>query len=40
MFNEIPELNKVTIADLQRVAKTYFTPEGRNVIVIRRKARE
>jgi len=40
MFNEIPDLNKVTVADLQRVAKTYFTPEGRNVIVIRRKARE
>jgi predicted Zn-dependent peptidase len=40
LFNEIPDLNKVTVADLQRVAKTYFTPEGRNVIVIRRKARE
>jgi predicted Zn-dependent peptidase len=38
LFQQIPDLNKVTIADLQRVAKQYYPAEGRNVLVIRRKA--
>jgi predicted Zn-dependent peptidase len=37
LFNQIPDLNKVTLEDLQRVARTYYTPEGRNVLVIKRK---
>ena len=37
LFDEIPDLNKVTVADIQRVANKYFTPEGRNVLVIKRK---
>jgi predicted Zn-dependent peptidase len=37
LFNQIPDLNKVTLADIQRVAKTYYPAEGRNVLVIRRK---
>ena len=39
LFEEIPDINKVTVEDLKRVAQTYFTPQGRNVLVIRRKAR-
>jgi len=37
LFDEIPDLNKVTAADIQRVAKTYYPAEGGNVLVIRRK---
>jgi predicted Zn-dependent peptidase len=38
MFDEIPDLEKVTAADIQRVARTYYPAEGRNVLVIRRKS--
>ncbi|MBI4564486.1 MAG: insulinase family protein [Planctomycetes bacterium] len=36
VFRMIPDLNKVTPEDLVRVAKEYLTPQGRNVLVIRR----
>ncbi len=39
LFDWIPDLNKVTDEDIKRVAQTYFTPEGRNVLVIKRKTR-
>jgi predicted Zn-dependent peptidase len=38
LFNQIPDLNKVTVADVQRVANKYFTPEGRNVLIVKRKS--
>jgi predicted Zn-dependent peptidase len=37
LFDEIPDLAKVTVADIQRVAKVYYPAEGRNVLVIKRK---
>ena len=32
-------LQKVTVEDVKRCAETYLRPEGRNVLVIRRKAK-
>ena len=35
---EIDKINAVTAADVQRVAKTYFTPENRTVVITNPKA--
>jgi len=32
-----PRLQTVTAADIQRIAKKYFAPEGRNVLVLNSK---
>ena len=37
LYRVIPDFNKVTLEDIRRVAQAYLSPEGRNVLVIRRK---
>jgi predicted Zn-dependent peptidase len=32
-----PRLQTVTAADIQRIAKKYFVPEGRNVLILNSK---
>ncbi len=36
VFRELPKLQAVTAADIQRVAKTYFTPANRTIAVLRK----
>jgi predicted Zn-dependent peptidase len=37
LYQQIPDLKKVTAKDLMRVAQQYYPAEGRNILVIKRK---